>query len=100
MRTLALVLLLGVAACNRAAPPQVIYTNPLDSLEASLTKSGVSADGGALRIDATGPVTIALAEVPLASAENATLRYGTASIRTRAGRRSAIATSTPAAMKA
>jgi len=70
------VLLLGVAACKRAAPPEVIYTNPVDSLEASLTKSGVTADAGALRVDATGPVTIALAEVPLGSAENVVLSYG------------------------
>jgi len=68
--------LFGVAACKRAAPPEVIYTNPVDSLDASLTKSGVTADAGALRIDATGPATIALAEVPLGSAENVVLSYG------------------------
>lgn len=68
--------LLGVAACDRGGPPEVIYTNGLDSLDASLTKTGVTADSGALRVDATGPVTLALAEVPLASAEGVLLTYG------------------------
>jgi hypothetical protein len=70
-----LVSLLGVASCKGRAPETVIYTNPLDSLDQSLTKSGVTAEQGALRIDATGPVTIALAEVRPEAAEHANLFY-------------------------
>lgn len=68
------VALLGVASCRRA-PETVIYTNPLDALDQSLTKSGVSEEQGALRVDASGPVTIALAEVRPQAAEHVTLFY-------------------------
>src|SRR5262245_53077405 len=67
--------LLGVASCKGRAPEAVIYTNTLDALDQSLTKSGVTAEQGALRIDAKGPVTIALAEVRPEAAENASLFY-------------------------
>lgn len=67
--------LLGVGSCKGLAPERVLYTNPLDSIEQSLTKSGVAIDQGALRVDATGPVTVALAEVRPEAAEHTSLFY-------------------------
>lgn len=67
--------LLGVASCKGREPERVLYTNPLDSIEQSLTKSGVAIDQGGLRVDATGPVTIALAEFRPEAAEHASLFY-------------------------
>ena len=67
--------LLGFASCKGRAPETILYTNPLDSLEQSLTKSGVTIEQGALRVDASGPVTIALAEVRPEAAEQVSLFY-------------------------
>jgi hypothetical protein len=73
----------ALLACGGTAKPeQKIYANPLDSLGDVLTKSGVAADAsvssdghGSIRIDATGPTTVALAEVRPAAAEDVTLFY-------------------------
>jgi hypothetical protein len=73
---------LAFLACSRAHTEEPIYRNSLDSLDDVLTKSGVTADSavssdgrGSIRIDASGPTTVALAEVEPANAENATLFY-------------------------
>lgn len=74
---------LGALACGPApAPETVLFRSALDSVEAVLTKSGVTADAGtyvegsaSLRIDATGPTTIRLAEVAPEETEGAILLY-------------------------
>ncbi len=74
---------LALGSCSsRRAEERVVYTNPLDSLGMILTRTGVAADPaissdghGSIRIEASGPTTIRLAEVQPQDAENATLIY-------------------------
>ena len=83
IRCLPLVALLAGACAQPASPPQSLYSNGLDSLEQVIARSSVRVDTEAhvegdasLRIDAQGPITVQLAEVPLDEVEQAVLQYG------------------------
>jgi hypothetical protein len=78
-------LMFSLSGSAYAGPPpseRIIYSNALDSAEAILTRSGVTLDTaishdgkGAIRIDASGPTTIRLAEVQPKDAEGVALTY-------------------------
>lgn len=77
-----LVLLASACSQNAKNTPELLAAIPLDSLDEVITKSGVaidqdvSADGhGSLRVTATGPVTVRIAEIDGLSVENARLIY-------------------------
>jgi hypothetical protein len=79
-----LLLVAGLLACtaSRQQPEQVIFSDPLDSMESVITKSGlaldeaVSHDGaGSLRISAAEPTTVRIAEIRPEAAEDAVLFY-------------------------
>ncbi len=83
IRGLLLGALLATGCAQPADLPRSLYANGLDSLEHVIARSGVAVDteahvegGASLRIDARGPITIQLAEVPLDQLEQAVLQYG------------------------
>ena len=74
--------LMALGCRPQPAPETVVFVDAIDSLGSILTRdgvawdSGVSHDGhGAIRIEATQPTTIRLAEVNPANAENVMLTY-------------------------
>jgi hypothetical protein len=80
--------LLGVACSPPDSPEKILFADPLDSLDSVITKSSVfvdpeiSRDGrGSIRVEATGPTTVRIAEISPENLENAILIYR-ASLRT------------------
>jgi hypothetical protein len=74
--------LASIGCTTPKASTRVIYSSQLTSLDAIITRSGVTLDGavgrdghGVIRIDSTGPATIRLAEVRPKDAEAVTLIY-------------------------
>ena len=70
-------------ACAPASPPEeVLREIPLDTLDEVITKSGVTIDPevttdgrGSLKIEASGPTTVRIAEIDDLSVDNARLIY-------------------------
>ena len=78
----AMALLIAAACSPTELTELVIFSEPLNTPDSMISKSDVSADAevsydgaGSVRVDATGPTTIRIAEVEPANAENATLFY-------------------------
>jgi hypothetical protein len=71
--------LCSVATCRRPQSARVIYLNRLDSIDAILTRTGVTLETdrgkGRLRIDAIGSATIRLAQFRPNNASGGTLVY-------------------------
>jgi hypothetical protein len=72
----------SVACSGPTASPRVLYSDHLESLDAILTRSGVtldraiSGDGrGVIRLDSTGPMIVRIAEVRPENAEGVVLTY-------------------------
>jgi hypothetical protein len=81
-RSLALAALLCLSCSQRPPVEQPLYGDALDSLDGVLSRSGTSLDAGvsrdgkgSLRVDATAPTTIRIAEVQPQQAEDAVLIY-------------------------
>jgi hypothetical protein len=79
---LAVVALAAIGCSAPKASTRVIYSNHLSSLDAIITRTGVTLDTalspdrkGVIRLDSTDPTTIRLAEVRLDDVENVTLVY-------------------------
>jgi hypothetical protein len=76
MKSLAFCALALALACSPAPPAeQVLRELPLDSLDELITKSGVELDQGAIKVVATGPTTVRIAELEGIEVENARLIY-------------------------
>jgi hypothetical protein len=68
--------LLLALACSPAPPAEEpLREIPLDSLDELITKSGVELDHGAIKVVASGPVTVRVAELEGVEIENARLIY-------------------------
>lgn len=72
----------ALACSGERTPERVVYLNSLDSIDAVLSKTGTSLDSavsrdgrGSIRIEATEPTTVRLAEVQTSNAEDAVLVY-------------------------
>jgi len=77
------VLLMIALGCSPGSPSEeVLVAMPLDSVDEIITKSGVTADpavttdgGGSIRVDASGPTTVRIAEVEGLTVDGARLVY-------------------------
>lgn len=77
-----LALALALACSLGGRTEKVLVRIPLDSLEEVITKSGVTVDSevtadgrGSIRVDASEPMSVRIAEIPGLSVENARLIY-------------------------
>jgi hypothetical protein len=79
---LAVVALAAIGCSTPKASTRVIYSNRLSSVDAIITRTGVTLDTaispdrkGVIRVDSTGPMTIQLAEVRPENLEDVTFIY-------------------------
>jgi hypothetical protein len=79
---LAVAALAAIGCSVPKASTRVIYSDRLSSIDAIITRTGVTLDTaispdrkGVIRVDSTDPTTIRLAEVPLDGVEDVTLVY-------------------------
>ena len=76
MKLLSSLVLALALACKPAPPAEVVLREmPLDSLDELITKSGVELDQGAIKVVATGPTTVHVAELEGLALDDARLIY-------------------------